>query len=255
MMISTTIANILTIGGLNTLSWVSVGLTDPATGERLVGKESKIIPTDDREVVDKSNTGLLNPQKLCTCKIHTCTASQILLVRLVPPILFRVGTPESFPRLTSTKTQGLFKFDESRALEICLESNQKGKFIRIAEDQKEGLSFLLVPFRDNGDGFKLFYKVLHSFLEKISLSHKGMTTNSEEIPQSVCIQNASYLGEALATTTIVSLDAEVLDLKVDEVIEASTSELGSSPQQSQLHSSTKVMSRGKGGLGTSLQLP
>ncbi|VFQ98990.1 unnamed protein product [Cuscuta campestris] len=71
-----------------------------------------------------------------------------------------------------------------------------------------------------------------------------MTTNSEEIPQSACIQNASSLGEALATTTIVSLDAEVLDLKVDEVIEASTSELGSSPQQSQLHSSTKKLEDG-----------
>ncbi|VFQ96191.1 unnamed protein product [Cuscuta campestris] len=71
-----------------------------------------------------------------------------------------------------------------------------------------------------------------------------MTIHCEEIPQSTSIQNAS---SSPKTTTIVSPDMEVLNLKVDEVIYASTSELGSSPQQSQLHLSTEVKSRGKGG--------
>lgn len=160
---------------------------------------------------------------------------------------------ESIPRLSSTKTQGLYKFDDYRALEIRLESNRRGEFIRIAEDRREGNSFLLVPYGDKGDGFKLFYKALNSFLERISFTHKGKAILSEEHPQPPYIQNdPPFLksGEPITTSTSVSPDVAVLDSKVDEVLVASTPllELGSPPQHSQLQSSTDDKSGGKGGL-------
>ncbi|VFQ84553.1 unnamed protein product [Cuscuta campestris] len=106
----------------------------------------------------------------------------------------------------------------------------------------EGISFLLVPYGDKCDGFKLFSKALNSFLDKISHTLKGNATHSEENPQLPCIQIASSspkTGEPIKTSSSVSPEVEVSDLKVDEVIFASTPllELGSPSQQ--LHSSTE----------------
>ncbi|VFR01301.1 unnamed protein product [Cuscuta campestris] len=128
---------------------------------------------------------------------------------------------ESLPKLLASSTWACVKLDIKRTLEIAIDSNRRGEYIRILEARKEGNRFIHIPFGTHNDGPNLFLKAILSFVKRARCLNKaegfgeiGEVGESGAIAFEVAVLGETVIGPVLSRVenpTLALQDTLVLE--------------------------------------------